>query len=120
MLKIDIEGWEWDTLSEIMKSGVLKYVKQICLEVHFGYGFEPVYEDGKPVTVQFTSEKWGNTAIPDQLKVLRNLFESGLRIFMYDPIKGWGTRHVKNPDRKIDTLVEISLVNIHQTKLVNR
>lgn len=120
VLKIDIEGWEWDTLNEIMKSGVLKYVKQICLEVHFGYGFTPVYENGKAVTVEFTSEKWGNTAIPDQLNVLRHLYEHGLRIFMYDPITGWGTRHIRNPEHNIDTLVEISLVNINMNNLVQR
>ncbi|XP_053405632.1 probable methyltransferase-like protein 24 [Mercenaria mercenaria] len=120
ILKIDIEGWEWSTLPEIMGSGVLQYVKQICLEVHFGYGIKVFHHEKKSDTYEFTSEKWGNVQIPDQLKVLRNLFKSGFRIFKYDPITGWASRHVNNPSQDVNTLVEISLVNINWTLAVHR
>ncbi|XP_060571534.1 probable methyltransferase-like protein 24 [Ruditapes philippinarum] len=118
ILKIDIEGWEWSTLPEIITSGVLPYVKQICIEIHFGYGFQVLYKAKKPVAVKFTSEKWGNVEIPDQLKVLRNLNDTGFRIFMIDPIRHWGTRHVHSPALDVDTLMELSLVNINKLAIV--
>jgi hypothetical protein len=70
------------------------------------------------VSVKFTSEKWGNVEIPDQLKVLRNLNDTGFRIFMIDPIRHWGTRHVHSPALDVDTLMELSLVNINKLAIV--
>lgn len=39
-LKIDIEGSEWEVLSQIMESGMLANVRQIAVEIHFLDGEE--------------------------------------------------------------------------------
>ncbi|KAK3587724.1 hypothetical protein CHS0354_042678 [Potamilus streckersoni] len=59
ILKIDIEGFEWNTLPQMVHSGTLRSVKQMQIELH-GRG------------------------VSDKLKVLRMLYEDGFRIFMRD------------------------------------
>ena len=70
ILKIDIEGDEWLTIPQMIKSGALDDVRQIAIETHFsrtGYS--------RPVL-------WGNVPANKQLSVLRQLYEEGFRIVM--------------------------------------
>ncbi|XP_045183895.2 probable methyltransferase-like protein 24 isoform X2 [Mercenaria mercenaria] len=113
VLKIDIEGWEWKALPEILQSGVLNYVKQLCLEVHFGYDIQIIWNGNRAVGYRHLNTTWGNVAIQNQLQTLKRLYDHGFRIFMSDPIKQWATYHLKQTKKSIDTLVEISLVNIY-------
>ena len=61
ILKIDIDGDEWDTLEEIVKTGIFKYVKQLLVEFHF-------WKNNKKIRA-----RW--------LYVFRLLFKAGLRKF---------------------------------------
>ncbi|XP_060580846.1 probable methyltransferase-like protein 24 [Ruditapes philippinarum] len=108
ILKIDIEGFEWETMSDIIQSGALKNVKQLCLEVHFGFSYKHVVH-GKSITLRFTSNTWGNVTMAYQLKVFSQLYKAGFRIFMYDALD-WGSRHIKG--KTIHTLNELSLINL--------
>lgn len=107
---MDIEGWEWPALPDMIQSGALRNVKQLCLEVHFGYRLD--YYTGK-IGSTFLYATWGNVPIPDQLKILKQLHDYGFRIFLSDPIKNWAIWSVKKSSKKINTFVEISLVNIN-------
>jgi len=35
ILKIDIEGTEWNVIPQLIQSGILKHVRQLALEIHF-------------------------------------------------------------------------------------
>lgn len=112
ILKIDIEGWEWKALPQMLQSGALDNVRQLCLEVHFGYSIATKTKDNKSFSYSFLPDKWGNVAIAEQLKILKDLHDYGFRIFMFDPIRFWASRRLKKTKKVIDTLVEISLVNL--------
>ena len=43
LVAIDSEGAEYSFLEDIVKSGVWKNIKQICIEFHFFPGFERFY-----------------------------------------------------------------------------
>ncbi|XP_045165893.2 probable methyltransferase-like protein 24 [Mercenaria mercenaria] len=101
ILKIDIEGGEWTAFPEIFQSGVLKYVKQICIEIHFG----------KTSTNHLYYTNWGDVSSKNQLKVLRNLYEQGFRIFMHEH-NLFAQMRFRQPYSTITTVNEISLINI--------
>ncbi|XP_060574940.1 probable methyltransferase-like protein 24 [Ruditapes philippinarum] len=113
ILKIDIEGFEWKVLPDVIQSRDLRYVRQICLEIHFGFSFKHVWSGNRVVDYRYTNSTWGNVTIANQLKVLRNLYDNGFRIFKSEPIAGWGMYHIQKPKKSINTLIEISLVNIY-------
>ncbi|XP_053408242.1 probable methyltransferase-like protein 24 isoform X2 [Mercenaria mercenaria] len=110
ILKIDIEGWEWDALPDILQTGSLSNVKQICIEVHFGFSFKHIIKNNGKLSLKFTSNTWGNVSIKNQLKILKRLYETGFRIFMYRTFN-WGSLYIKG--RKISNLDELSLININ-------
>ncbi|XP_045215817.1 probable methyltransferase-like protein 24 isoform X1 [Mercenaria mercenaria] len=110
IMKIDIEGWEWDVLSDILQTGAFNNVKQLCLEVHFGFSFKHVVKEGKKLKLKFTKNTWGNVSMKDQIKLLLRLFNAGFRITAKQSF-GWGSVYVKN--KRIATLVELTLVNIN-------
>lgn len=93
ILKIDIEGAEWDALPDIFSSGILERVRQISMEVHF-----------------VGDEK----ATRHQLKVLRQLYDQGFRLFMHEhnlDVNSLAT--FPQPVGTITTVNEVSLVNIN-------
>ncbi|XP_053397047.1 probable methyltransferase-like protein 24 isoform X2 [Mercenaria mercenaria] len=98
ILKIDIEGWEWDALPDILLTESLRNVKQICLEVHFGFRHK------------HSKNTWGNVPIQNQLKILKRLYETGFRIFMSQTFE-WRSLYIQG--RKISTLNELSFININ-------
>ena len=74
----------------MIATGVLKHVKQLCIEIHFG--------------------PWGDVDDRNKLKGLRLLYEAGFRIFMREHnlnsitnFEGVGT---------LTNVNEISLINI--------
>ncbi|XP_046566669.1 probable methyltransferase-like protein 24 [Haliotis rubra] len=66
LLKIDIETSELWALPEMLESGSLRHVKQLCFEMHIKRGFQD----------EPTKEKY-----IFGLSVFRNLYEYGFRIF---------------------------------------
>ncbi|XP_048256131.1 probable methyltransferase-like protein 24 isoform X2 [Haliotis rufescens] len=66
VLKIDIETSELWALPEMLKSGSLRHVKQLCFEMHIKRGFQPEPNKEKYI--------FG-------LSIFRNLYEFGFRIF---------------------------------------
>lgn len=113
ILKIDIEGWEWLALPEMLQSGALQNVKQLCLEVHFGYQSVITYVNKVRTGHRFTLNTWGNTKIQNQLKILKHLHDYGFRIFIVAPIKKVSCNDCSGSIEKRSTLVDISLVNIN-------
>ncbi|KAL5012344.1 hypothetical protein ScPMuIL_010895 [Solemya velum] len=47
ILKVDIEGMEWESLSEMKKSGALSDIPQLAFEFHSNAFFKPKYPDYK-------------------------------------------------------------------------
>ncbi|XP_060595523.1 probable methyltransferase-like protein 24 [Ruditapes philippinarum] len=98
ILKIDVEGAEWQALPAMFKSGVLKYVKQICIEIHFG--------QCKP-----GGKIFGGVSIQHQLSTLRQLYLHGFHIFIHE-------HNLKALDKLrfnyegITSVNEISLINV--------
>ncbi|XP_053397050.1 probable methyltransferase-like protein 24 isoform X5 [Mercenaria mercenaria] len=109
ILKIDIEGWEWDALPDILLTESLRNVKQICLEVHFGFRHKHS-KNNRKLSLNFTSNTWGNVPIQNQLKILKRLYETGFRIFMSQTFE-WRSLYIQG--RKISTLNELSFININ-------
>jgi hypothetical protein len=107
-LKIDIEGWEWNALPDMIKTGILRHVKQLCIELHFGYSFKYQTTNGriKPV---FTKNTWGTVPINGQIKLLKQLFNNRFRIVRNEPLN-WGTIKIEN--KVIRTLNELTLINL--------
>ena len=88
---MDVEGWEWKALPEMVESGSLRNVKQMCIEFHFDKGNNAV-------------------KMVSQLRVLRTLYEHGFHIFMRD----------RNPVAIINhktPLNELSMINMKWAKV---
>ncbi|XP_053377972.1 probable methyltransferase-like protein 24 isoform X1 [Mercenaria mercenaria] len=106
ILKLDIEGYEWKVLPELFLSKQLKYVRQILIEIHFGYIF---YQKGKNRTFSET-ELFGDVSMQYQLKVLRQLFREGFRIFSHEPHV---PSYINIKNQNIWSLNVISFLNIN-------
>ncbi|XP_045216121.1 probable methyltransferase-like protein 24 isoform X2 [Mercenaria mercenaria] len=106
ILKIDIEGWEWKVLPDMLLSRELKCVKQLAIEVHFGLqinkttGFET-----------FSRNNWGFVSSNEQLDVLQKLLAFGFNIFISkaNPVSNV---FLKRFCREITTCNVLSLINI--------
>ncbi|XP_045164955.2 probable methyltransferase-like protein 24 [Mercenaria mercenaria] len=94
VLKIDVEGAEWNALPDMFQSGVLKYVKQLSIEIHVG------------------ERNVGDVSVSQQIKILRRLYEHGFHIFMQEH-NLYSTRRFKYPYPFITTVNEISLINVN-------
>ena len=97
ILKIDIEGAEWSSILQMLKSGALDDVKQIAIETHFsqtGYG-KKTY--------------WGNVRPNISLRALRQLFEAGFRIVMRER-NLWGLQKWPPFKYPITNVYEITLI----------
>ena len=70
ILKIDIEGGEWESIPQMISSGALDDVKQISMETHF--------LKERPHSATY----YGGVMPSVQLRCLRQLYEFGYRIFM--------------------------------------
>lgn len=101
ILKIDIEGSEWHSLPDMFETGVLKYVKQLSIELHFGRS--------KPENwLRF----WGDVAVKEQLKMIRQLHSEGFRLFNHEYV-WYSTMKFQQPHGCITNQNEISLININ-------
>ncbi|XP_060579677.1 probable methyltransferase-like protein 24 [Ruditapes philippinarum] len=115
ILKIDIEGWEWKALPAAIQSRDLSYVRQICLEIHFGFQFKNVWPDNREMDYkQLSNTTWGDVTFANQIEVLRGLYDNGFRIFRWELVPGCRMYKSRNSQKIINVLVEISLVNIHR------
>lgn len=94
LLKIDIEGGEWSAFLEMIQSGVLKKVKQICVEIHFV------------------------NDMARQLTILRRLYEQGFHIFMHEH-NLFSVAHSKDLKQSITFVNEISLINVNWKEVRN-
>lgn len=95
LLKIDIEGAEWPAFLEMIQSGVLKDVKQICVEIHLGRD------------------------MARKLTILRQLYEQGFHIFMHEH-NLFSVTPSKYLKRAITLANEISLINVNWKEVYNR
>ncbi|KAL4233089.1 hypothetical protein ACF0H5_007774 [Mactra antiquata] len=97
IVKMDIEGSEWDAVEHMLKTGRFYYIKQLCIEWHLGKGSQDYR--GR-VTKYWTR----------YLKVLRKLYDAGFLMFMHEP----GLHHkvrFKQPYPEYTSLIEISYIN---------
>ena len=83
LLKMDIEGEEWVSMVQMIHAGDLDDVRQVSMETHFGYG---------GVKEHF------------QLSALRQLYDTGFRIFMRE------RNILAGVEGSVTTLNEISLI----------
>ena len=74
-LKVDVEGAEWPLVTHLIKSGVLKQIKQMALELHT----PRVNEEQQPMSVTDYAE------IYHGLSTLQSL---GLKKFLYHANNG--------------------------------
>ena len=97
-------------MADIIESGALTNVKQLCIEVHFGLSYKHVVHNQRITALEFTSNTWGNVPMAYQLKVFNHLYFAGFRIFSYDAMD-WGSRQIQG--KTIHTLNELSFININ-------
>ncbi|XP_045215404.2 probable methyltransferase-like protein 24 [Mercenaria mercenaria] len=106
ILKIDIEGWEWKVLPDILFSRQFECVKQLAIEVHFGLqinkttGFKT-----------FSRNNWGFVSKNEQIDVLKRLQTFGFKIFKRkaNPVS---KVFLKRFCREITTCNVLSLINL--------
>ncbi|XP_045190316.2 probable methyltransferase-like protein 24 [Mercenaria mercenaria] len=78
MMKIDIEGAEWEALPEMLKSGALKGIKQLIMEFHSWVDLPPWQLDHR-----------NKKDYRHHLNVLRGLYDEGFRIFFFKRFPGY-------------------------------
>lgn len=72
LMKIDIEGGEWNALPQMLSSGALKGVKQLIMEFHSWVDLPP-----------WTLDHRDKEHYKHHLNVLRDLYNEGFRIFFF-------------------------------------
>ncbi|KNC80149.1 hypothetical protein SARC_07488 [Sphaeroforma arctica JP610] len=92
VLKMDVEGFEWEAIPEMISSGALKHVDQFIFEVHY---FQHLYQGQESV------EHWYNT--------VRAMSDQGLEMFYshLNPMSSYGT--INGVDR-VACCYEVSFV----------
>ncbi|KAL3869042.1 hypothetical protein ACJMK2_041785 [Sinanodonta woodiana] len=96
ILKMDVEGSEYASFLEMARSGELKHVRQICVELH----------------------SWAKETINEQITAMRTLYEHGFRIFMRERNLYHECLFTSGEiPRKKTQCMEMSLVNIHWKSL---
>lgn len=93
ILKLDVEEFEWPALKQMLESGILDVVRQLLVEFHLHLG--------KPHP---------NLETAKRIEVLNNLKNYGFLSFSREKT-GWLAVNVKQLQRKVSTLVEISFLN---------
>ena len=99
ILKIDIEGDEWESLADMVQTGMFKNIKQLLVEFHFWK------------MNQETRARW--------LYVFRLLFKAGLRKFSRERLWKWmpeaqNAQYENTSEGDTVTLqVEMSFLNIY-------
>ncbi|XP_053391055.1 probable methyltransferase-like protein 24 [Mercenaria mercenaria] len=110
ILKLDIEGYEWKAIPQIISSGCYKYVRQLVIEVHFGKVKKSLDKDGYIIV---KPEYWGNVNTSQQLEVLIQLQNSGFQVFHYARNPRTRMRFPDSYNQSIFTCNVISLININ-------
>ena len=98
---MDIEGYEWHSIPNIIESGLNKQIRQILIEAHAGHRY------GNP-----KGTYWGNVAVANQLRALRLLCENGFRLFMREHLLCSLLKINVPPLKNIAAQNEISLINV--------
>ena len=94
ILKIDVEGAEWPSLAEMMKSKSMDDVRQLMVEFHI----------------------WGDiryirkTAYSAHLSLLRELYTRGFRIFFF---RMWSTKSTMNGSVNADNIARTRFHEVH-------
>ncbi|XP_053378414.1 probable methyltransferase-like protein 24 [Mercenaria mercenaria] len=89
IVKMDLDGEEWHVLPKLIDAGLLKHVKQLLIETHFG---------------------WGGVLKSEDLKVLRQLYEEGFRISAY--------KYKVTPEA-IERLPNLTMCNVNEISFFN-
>ncbi|XP_045165566.2 probable methyltransferase-like protein 24 [Mercenaria mercenaria] len=110
ILKLDIEGYEWKAIPNIISSGDFSFVRQLVIELHFGNVKKGMGKDGY---MEVKPDYWGNTTPSEQLKVLKQLQYSGFRVFYFQRNPRTKIRVPESPHQSIFTCNVISLININ-------
>lgn len=110
LLKIDIEGYEWKAIPQILSTIPLKYIKQILIEAHFGLEKQSLSPDG---FIKLKSNYWGDVDVQKQFNVLKQLHDSGFRVFSYFENPRTKIRSFDSDPSGIITCNVISMININ-------
>ncbi|KAL4218775.1 hypothetical protein ACF0H5_021362 [Mactra antiquata] len=97
ILKIDIEGDEWNAIPQMIVSRALNDVKQISMETHFASEFA------------HTHNYWGGLPPNKQLSALRQLYDFGFRTFMRER-NLWGKQKWPGLSVEITNVNEVSMI----------
>lgn len=89
VLKIAVNGEEWNVLSALLNLGLLKSVRQLLVEIHFG---------------------WGGVSKIEALKILRNLYAVGFRIAVCNHILS---------QKSISYMPNLTITNVNELSLIN-
>ncbi|XP_053401322.1 probable methyltransferase-like protein 24 isoform X2 [Mercenaria mercenaria] len=110
ILKLDIEGYEWKAIPNMISSGDFSFVRQLVIEVHFGNVKTGMGKDGY---MKVKSEYWGNVTPSEQLEVLKQLQYNGFRVFSFQRNPRTKIRVPESHHQSIFTCNIISLININ-------
>ncbi|XP_033744235.1 uncharacterized protein LOC117330126 [Pecten maximus] len=97
ILKMDIERSEWQSLPNILETGILKDVKQFYMEVHF------------------LANSWSVNIFADYLELLRQIHNMGFRLFWSHPNQvPENVGKSEFNDRIVSACYELYYVNINK------
>ncbi|XP_045185360.2 probable methyltransferase-like protein 24 [Mercenaria mercenaria] len=108
ILKLDIEGYEWNAIQQVISARSYTNIKQILLEFHFGKLEKNVYKYGYSMK---KGDYWGDIKSSEQLKVLKQLYNSGFHVFYSSRVLHSRIKFPKSYNQSIFALNVISLVN---------
>jgi hypothetical protein len=86
---MDLDGEEWKIIPRLIDSGLLKKVRQLLIEIHFGWGAVPKSEN---------------------LKMFRQLYVEGFRLL--------SCKHKMTPD-SIEKFPNMTITNVNKLTFIN-
>ncbi|XP_060558136.1 probable methyltransferase-like protein 24 [Ruditapes philippinarum] len=89
ILKMDLDGEEWKIIPRLIDSGLLKKVRQLLIEIHFG---------------------WGEVPKSENLKMFRQLYVEGFRLL--------SCKHKMTSD-SIEKFPNLTITNVNELTFMN-
>ncbi|KAG1676693.1 Methyltransferase-like protein 24 [Nymphon striatum] len=89
LIKMDIQGWEWPALEQLIASGALRKVNHLCIEVHFSL-----------------------RKIERQVRMIQALHDAGFQLFSAHPNPTVGHTFIKQLNRKDKLQYELAWYRI--------
>lgn len=118
ILKVDIEGSEWETFDQMLKTGSFRRVKQLQVEIHFyDNEFHTACSGNKQQAIDCYFKALNKHQVivrKQRLRLLQRMYEYGLRVFSSEGNVFYkNSREYLENDVSVTPLTEVSLINVN-------